>query len=163
MKEPMSDHSPVLQQFPYGLYLVGATRSGRPLLILANWVTQVSFSPPLIAVAIEVDSKMHRHIADAGYFSVNILPTGKRELARDFLKSQEPVGQSVNGHSFRNAPHGSPWIDEAASCLECHVVAGHDAGDHTLFIGRIVQSILHTQGQGMTLKESGLNYQRNKS
>ena len=69
------DHSQVLRQFPYGLYLVGASRNGHPLVILANWVTQVSFVPPLVAAAIEVDSKMHQFIRDSGYFSVNVLPS----------------------------------------------------------------------------------------
>ncbi len=154
------DHSQVLRQFPYGLYLVGASRNGHPLIILANWVTQVSFSPPLVAFAVEVQSKMHEFIADAGYFSVNVIPAGNPELARAFLKSYEPKGGLINGHPFQLGRHGSPLIDEANSRLECRVVSSHETGDHTLFVGQVIQSQLLGQGPGMTLKESGLNYQK---
>jgi flavin reductase (DIM6/NTAB) family NADH-FMN oxidoreductase RutF len=163
MKEGSIDHSQVLRQFPYGLYVLGASRNGHPLFILANWVSQVSFSPPLIAAAIEVEGKMHQYISDSGCFSVNVLPGGGKELALAFLKSQEPIGGAVNGHSFQLAKHGSPLLDEASSCVECKVVARLETGDHTLFVGQITQSVLHAHGHGMTLKESGLNYQRKKS
>jgi flavin reductase (DIM6/NTAB) family NADH-FMN oxidoreductase RutF len=152
------DPSQVLRQFPYGLYLVGASRNGHPLIILANWVTQVSFSPPLVAVAVEVQSKMHEFIADSGYFSVNVLPAGNPDLAKDFLKSREPKGGSINGHAFQLGRHASPLIEEANSWVECQVVSIHETGDHTLFVGQVIQSSLNVQGPGMTLRESGLNY-----
>jgi flavin reductase (DIM6/NTAB) family NADH-FMN oxidoreductase RutF len=152
------DHSQVLRQFPYGLYLVGASRNGHPLVILANWVMQVSFSPPLLAVAVEVESKMHTYISDAGYFSVNVLPTGDTDFPRAFLKSQEPKNGEINGHPFRQGRHGSPLIEDAASFLECQVVARHESGDHTLFVGQVMQSFLNSQTPGITLKESGLSY-----
>lgn len=158
MKTSVIDHSQVLRQFPYGLYLVGASRNGHPLVILANWVSQVSFSPPLVAVAIEIESKMHQFIADSGFFSVNVLPAGNTDLPRAFLKSQEPMEGLINGHAFKAGRHGSPLIEDSSSSLECRVMATHDAGDHTLFVGQVIQSLLNAQIAGMTLKESGLSY-----
>lgn len=157
------DHSQVLRQFPYGLYLVGSSRNGHPLVILANWVSQVSFSPPLVAVAIERESKVHQFISDSGYFSVNVLPAGNTQLPRDFLKSQEPKEGTINGHPFQVSRHGSPLIDDAGSSLECQVVAAHEAGDHTLFIGQVIQSNLIDQSPGITLRESGLSYHKKTS
>ncbi|RPH35565.1 flavin reductase [bacterium] len=163
MEKPNSDHSQVLRQFSYGLYLVGASRNGHPLVILANWVTQVSFSPPLVAVSIEVESKMHQFIADSGHFSVNVLPAGKVELARAFLKSQEPREGLINGHEFRIGRHGSPLLEEASSYLECQITAAHDVGDHTLFVGQVIHSQLNFQSPGITLRESGLSYHKKNS
>lgn len=152
------DQSQVLRQFPYGLYLVGSSRNGHPLVILANWVTQVSFSPPLVAVAIEHESKMHQFISDSGYFSVNVLPAGNAQLPRDFLKSQEPKEGTISGHPFQASRHGSPLIDDASSSLECQVVAAHEAGDHTLFVGQVIHGQVNGETAGITLKESGLSY-----
>jgi flavin reductase (DIM6/NTAB) family NADH-FMN oxidoreductase RutF len=163
MEKPKVDHSQVLRQFPYGLYLVGASRNGHPLVILANWVTQVSFSPPLVAAAIEVESKMHQFITDSGYFSVNVLPAGNIDLPKAFLKGQEPREGFINGHAFHPARHGSPLIEPASSCLECQVVSTSEAGDHTLFVGQVIYSIQNFPSPGMTLKESGLSYYRKNS
>jgi flavin reductase (DIM6/NTAB) family NADH-FMN oxidoreductase RutF len=154
------DHSQVLRQFPYGLYLLGASRNGHPLIILANWVMQVSFSPPMVAVAIEVESKMHHYITDSLHFSVNVLPMGNTDLPRAFLKSQEPREGLINGHPFQMGRHGSPLITDASSSLECQVVASHEAGDHTIFMGLIMHSALHSQTPGITLRESGLSYHK---
>lgn len=163
MTNPSVDHSQVLRQFPYGLYLVGASRNGHPLVILANWVTQVSFSPPLVAVAIEVESKMYQFIADSGHFSVNVLPAGDTDLPRAFLKSQEPKEGFINGRAFRPGRHGVPLIEDASSSLECQVVATYEAGDHTLFVGQVIQSHLSVQTPGITLRESGLSYHKKTS
>jgi flavin reductase (DIM6/NTAB) family NADH-FMN oxidoreductase RutF len=159
-KKPDMDHSEALRQFPYGLYLLGASRNGHPLVILANWVMQVSFSPPIVVAAIEVESKMHQYITDSGFFSVNVLPAGNVDLPRAFLKSQEPNGGLINGHPYRAGRHGSPLIEDASSVLECRVVAAHEAGDHTLFIGHVVQSSVKSRTSGITLKESGLSYHK---
>ncbi len=158
MAKPTVDHSQALRQFPYGLYLVGASRNGHPIMILANWVIQVSFSPPLVAVAIEVESKMHQFITDSGYFSVNVLPAGNIELPRAFLKSQEPKEGLINGHAFHFGRHGSPLIEDASSCLECQVVETIVVGDHTLFAGQVIQSFVNSDNPGITLRESGLSY-----
>jgi flavin reductase (DIM6/NTAB) family NADH-FMN oxidoreductase RutF len=155
-----TDHTQALRQFPYGLFLLGATRNGHPLVILANWVMQISFSPPLVAVAIEVESKMRGYIADSGYFSVNVLPAGNPDLPRSFLKSQEPKEGKINGQAYQNARHGSPFVEGTSACLECQVIASHDAGDHLLYIGQVLQSKVNFQSPGMTLKESGLSYHK---
>jgi flavin reductase (DIM6/NTAB) family NADH-FMN oxidoreductase RutF len=131
--------------------------------MLANWVTQVSFSPPLIALAAELESKMHQFITDSGYFSVNVIPTGNIDLARGFLKSHEPKDGTMNGHPFHLGRHGSPFIEEASACLECQVIARQEAGDHSLFVGQVIQSLVNSQSPGMTLKESGLNYYKKGS
>lgn len=154
------DHSQVLRQFPYGLYLVGASRNGHPLVVLANWVTQVSFSPPLVVVSIELQSKIHQFITVSGYFSVNVLPAGNTELARSFLKSQEMREGKINGHSVELTKHGSPMIGEASAWLECKVETAHEAGDHTLFVGQVIHSHANFESAGMTLRESGLNYRK---
>ncbi len=158
MDNPVPDHSPVLRQFPYGLYLLGSSRNGHALVILANWVTQLSFSPPLIGIAIEIGSRMHQYISDSGFFSVNVLPEGGADLAKDFLKSQDPKDKRINGHPFSLARHGSPIIEDASSCLECRIVDSIETGDHTLFIGQVIQSQVNSVSPGMTLKESGLSY-----
>src|SRR5215210_8748714 len=92
----------VLRLFPYGLYAVtaadGTTASG----MTANWLTQASFEPPLVAVAIENDARTLALVRAAGHFAVNVLATGQRELA------------GLLGRKSRNVPDKLPQTEYRA-------------------------------------------------
>jgi len=155
-----SDGKAVLGRIPYGLYIVGSVNGDRVAAIVANWVVQVSFHPQLVAVSVEQDSQMRRHIDSSGVFSVNILPAGGKELAQVFLKSNEPVVNQIQGREFSRALHGSPFLREALACVECRVVQRVEAGDHILFVGEVVDAITHREGEALTLRETGWSYQK---
>ena len=70
----------VLRLFPYGLYAVTATDGAVASGMTANWLTQVSFEPPLVAVAVERDARTLALIRAAGHFAVNVLENGQRGL-----------------------------------------------------------------------------------
>src|SRR5512147_1837167 len=89
-----------LEKIPYGLYVVGSLRDGTPVTMIANWVTQVSFHPPCLAIAVENDSKMRRYIESCHFFCVNILPSGSKLTAKAFLKSPEAVDATIAGKKF---------------------------------------------------------------
>ncbi|MBV9257702.1 MAG: flavin reductase, partial [Ktedonobacteraceae bacterium] len=70
-----------LRLFTYGLYAVTCTQEDDVNAFTANWLTQVSFEPPLLAVSVENNSKSLPMILDSGKFAVNVLRTGQREFA----------------------------------------------------------------------------------
>ncbi len=149
-----------LQSFPYGLYVVGSTKDATIRTIVVNWATQVSFYPPLVAIAIEDDSQMRDLIQQSGIFSLNVLPTGSTETARAFMKATAPEGNTVNGHEFRLSSHGAPFLNGASVSIECKVVNSFPTGDHITFIGEVVEAVTHKDGDALTLKETGWRYQR---
>src|SRR5712671_2194964 len=77
----------VLRTFTYGLYAVGCANEGEVNIFTANWLTQVSFDPPLIAVSVENASKSLPMILRSRKFTVNVLRSGERELAGKLGKS----------------------------------------------------------------------------
>lgn len=148
-----------LQQMAYGLYVVGAGEAESGFVaILANWVAQVSFSPPLVAVAIEYGSTMHTAIGRHGRFVVNILPVDAMELARAFLRSPVSNSGEFNGRRYAVSARGNPILAESLSCLECEVRQRIETGDHTLFIGEVVDVAVHAEGPGLAMRDTGLNY-----
>lgn len=149
-----------LQSFPYGLFVVGSIRNGSVRTILANWATQVSFHPPLVSIAIEDDSTMRDYIEKSGLFSINVLPAGNIDTARDFVRSSEPEGNMINGRTFVPGPHGTPFIEDAITSLECEVVRSIQTGDHVLFIGKVTEALIRREGDALTLKETGWRYRR---
>src|SRR5438094_9135224 len=71
----------VLRTFTYGLYAVSCANEGEVNLFTANWLTQGSFEPPLLAVSVENISKSLPMILRSRKFTVNVFRSGERELA----------------------------------------------------------------------------------
>src|SRR2546426_4316353 len=63
----------VLRHFTYGLYAVTVKREGDEHGITANWVSQASFEPPMVVVAVESRSKIIELIRDAHHFAINVV------------------------------------------------------------------------------------------
>src|SRR2546430_17224495 len=71
----------VLRHFTYGLYAVTVKREGDEHGITANWVSQASFEPPMVVVAVESTSRMIDLIRDAHHFAISVFHEGQRDVA----------------------------------------------------------------------------------
>jgi len=130
-----------LRMIPYGLYVITAeSQDGRVAAATVNWVTQASFQPPLVAVAIKADSSAHEIVKSAGAFALNVLAKGQNGLAFIFYKSAERDGDSIGGEAFRRGKTGAPLLTRAAAFVECSVVGALGKGDHSLFLGEVVEA-----------------------
>jgi flavin reductase (DIM6/NTAB) family NADH-FMN oxidoreductase RutF len=150
----------VLKKIPYGLFVIASATRQRSAAIIANWVMQVSFDPPLLAIALEFDSGMRHLIDEAKAFSVNMLPTGSTKLAKTFLKTFPDQRMTVADKEFVMSARGLPWLKEASDTLECKVLDSVRTGDHVLYIGEVLDGISHSDHPILTLKETGLQYSR---
>ena len=150
----------VLRLFPYGLYAVTVKHGGEEHCMTANWVTQASFDPPMVVVAVENTSKTIGMIRDAHHFAVNVLSQGQRELAGKLGRSSANTPQKLKGVKTKPAPvSGAPILTEALGWIECRVVATLPSGDHTLVLGEVVEAgVEHDGGQPLTLQEAGFKY-----
>jgi len=132
----------VLWTMPSGLYLVGSRAGSRRNAMTANWVSQVSFSPKLVAVSVERDALTHALIHDGGVFSLSILDRDDRAVVRKFVKPVEVDGQGdeLNGLAFVERVTGAPILVQALAWLDCALRHELDVGGHTLFVGEVVDA-----------------------
>ena len=156
----MTTRNIILEKIPYGLYVVGSKAPDGFATIVANWVSQVSFSPTLLSVSIEEDSDMKSYIELSNYFSVNMLSKESIQVAKAFLKKSVSNGTSINGHDVTLTTHGSPYLTHALASLECKIVNSIVVGDHVLFLGEIVEAVSQGAGKILTLEETGWKYSR---
>ncbi|HEY7365942.1 MAG TPA: flavin reductase family protein [Methylomirabilota bacterium] len=130
-----------LRMIPYGLYVLTAAHGdGRVAAATVNWVTQASFEPPLVAVGVKADSHAHALIKETGAFALNVLGKGQQALAFTFFKPAERQGQTISGESFRPGATGAPILTNTPAFVECRVEATVEKGDHSVFIGRVVEA-----------------------
>src|SRR6266478_6629184 len=98
----------VLRTFTYGLYAVSCSNEGEVNVFTANWLTQVSFDPPLLAVSVENISKSLPMILRSRKFTVNVLRSGERELAGQLGKSAMQHPDKLAGVEYIPGSNGCP-------------------------------------------------------
>lgn len=138
-----------LRAIPYGLYVLAAeSADGKVTAATVNWVTQASFEPPLVAVGVKKDASGHDIIKRAGAFSLSVLGKGQQNAAFAFFKPVEREGDKIGGEVFRKGSTGAPILSSAIAAVECELVATVEEGDHSLFVGRVVDAAVQTEIPG---------------
>jgi flavin reductase (DIM6/NTAB) family NADH-FMN oxidoreductase RutF len=132
----------VLWKLPSGLYVIGARDGDERNLMTANWVTQVSFAPKLVGVSVEKEARTHTLVSGGRAFVVNIVSREDRAIVRRFTKPVEhdAAAHTLNGFAFHDGRTGAPILDQAVAFVDCELRDEVDAGDHTLFLGEVVDS-----------------------
>lgn len=151
-----------LRLFPYGLYAITVKHEGDEHASTASWVTQASFHPAMVAVAIENTSKTIGMIRDAHHFGISVLHEGQREVAEKLGRPSGGAGQKLKGIKTKPAlASGVPVLAEALAWVECRVVATLPGGDHTIVLGEVVGAGVERDGaKPLTLDAAGFTYSR---
>jgi len=154
----------VLRMIPYGLYVL--TAKGKDDAVAAatvNWVTQASFAPPLVVVGVKADSHAHPLIKESQAFALNVLGKDQGPLAFTFFKPAVRDGMTISGEAFRWGVTGAPVLERAPAAIECRLVDSVERGDHSIFVGEVVEVALAKQPEGraddatLWLKDLGPN------
>lgn len=133
----------VLRMIPYGLYiLTSKNEAGEIGAATVSWVTQASFQPPLVAIGVKADSSSHGIIKESGLFALNMLRDGQGDIASTFIKETQVDGGTISGEPYHPGSTGVPILDNAQGVLECRLVNTIEKGDHSVFVGEIVEASL---------------------
>ncbi len=134
----------VLRMIPYGLFVLTVQgKDGQIAAAAVNWVTQTSFKPPQVAVAVRQDSHAHALIQESGTFALNVLGKGQGAAAFAFFKPTVREGMVLSGEPFHFGETGSPVLESAPGWVECRLAGTLSVGDHTIFVGEVVAGGLH--------------------
>ena len=154
----------VLRMIPYGLFILTTQdKSGQIAAAAVNWVTQTSFKPPLVSVAVRQDSFAHQAIQESGVFALNALGKDQSATAFAFFKPTVREGMTLSGEAFHFGETGSPIFESAVGYVECRLAGSLAVGDHTIFAGEVVTAGLNQTISGrpdeaiLMLKDLGEN------
>ena len=106
-----------------------------------NSFTAVSLDPPLVLVAIGRERSIHPIIERTRRFAVNILGEGTEAISDCFSGAPSTLPRSA----FCNAEYalgecGLPILESAIAYVGCEVETIIPAGDHTVYIARVVEA-----------------------
>lgn len=101
--------------------------------MLASWVSQATFNPPGISVAVACDRAVESLLHQGDRFVLNILGENKNlAIQKHFLKPFSPGADRLDGIEFKLSDQGHPILTEAVAWLECRVANRMECGDHWL-------------------------------
>ncbi len=128
----------VFRSLTNGVYIVTVNDNGQINGVTTPWVSQLSYEPPLVMVAISPMRKCHEMITNSGRFAVNVLGTGQVELASRFGFTTGREVDKFEGIALQQTPAANPLLPEAYAYIDCELVETVTTGDHSLFIGQVV-------------------------
>jgi flavin reductase (DIM6/NTAB) family NADH-FMN oxidoreductase RutF len=129
-----------------GIVVVTATDAeGAPAGLTATSVCSVSLEPPLLLVCLGTGSRTHDVIAASGRYAINVLGAGQASLSKRFARSFD---DKFAGIGWEVGRFGTPLLTGALSVCECEVERVVSAGDHTIFIARVLSATTSRPSSG---------------
>lgn len=109
--------------------------TGRPHGLTANSFSSVSWEPPMVLVCVDHKATAHAQFLAAPGFAINILSDRQQDVSVRFAG---PADERFEGINWRPGPAvGAPLLEGVLAWLECETTHRVEAGDHTVFIGKV--------------------------
>lgn len=126
----------VLGRFATGVTVVTGMAGDKPCGLTAQSFTSVSLDPPLVLFCVAKSSRAWPHIQQSGAFCVNLLAHDQESVSRVMATRGADKFGAVAWEPTRVT--GSPRLTGILGLVDCRIEAVHEAGDHFVVIGRVV-------------------------
>jgi flavin reductase (DIM6/NTAB) family NADH-FMN oxidoreductase RutF len=127
----------IMSTFPSGVAIVTANEGdGRPRGLTVSAFCPVSLDPPLVLVCIDKSSNSLGAIRTSGGFTVNLLASGREELARRYASKAEDKFEGIATRQPQVTEAGPILVDDCVAYAACVVHSAIEAGDHFILVGR---------------------------
>jgi flavin reductase (DIM6/NTAB) family NADH-FMN oxidoreductase RutF len=104
----------------------------------ANAFSSVSLDPPLVPVCLAHRTTCYEHLSGGvDAYCVNILTADQQDLGEYYADMTDLEESPFETHETTTEATGSPVFEDAIGYLDCTVEAAHEAGDHTIYVGRV--------------------------
>lgn len=126
-----------LGHFASGVTVVTTEHEGKLYGMTVSSFASVSLKPPLILICIDNQLNTHAAISVSARFAVNILEQNQEHLSRRFATHED---NKFVGVAWHTGQFGLPVLEGVLTVIECHVREAIPAGDHTIFIGEVMDA-----------------------
>jgi flavin reductase (DIM6/NTAB) family NADH-FMN oxidoreductase RutF len=148
---------------PYSFYAITSKSDNDVNAMAANWITQASFEPRLIALCLQKTCYTYSLIEQGRVFAVNLFLKEDVDLIKPFTKSRAKKPEKMNEAKFSEGPEtGCPILEGSAAYLECEVRSIFETGgDHNIVLGEVISAGIIKEGEvgdSLTLLDLGWSY-----
>ncbi len=125
-----------LGRFATGVTIVTCLdKLGERVGLTANSFSALSLEPPLVLWSLRLSSPSLPAFLAAESYAINVLGEAQVDLSRRFASA---TSDKFAEGAWTHGEHGAPVLSACAAVYECAAVSHQEAGDHALFIGRVV-------------------------
>jgi flavin reductase (DIM6/NTAB) family NADH-FMN oxidoreductase RutF len=122
----------------------------RSMGIVVATIATASQHPPRISIAVRRQHPIHDLIKTSGFFALNLLERGQQALEERFCTPPSEEANQFAGVEYdQGVSSGAPVLRGVLAFLECRVASSLDAGDHTIFLGDLLDGGALRDGQPM--------------
>jgi flavorubredoxin/flavin reductase (DIM6/NTAB) family NADH-FMN oxidoreductase RutF len=129
--------------------------------MVASWVSQATFNPPGLTIAVAKERAIESLLPIGSNFVLNILQEGKHlDLMKHFLKPYAPGEDRFANIDHQLADNASPILTDSIAYLECQVKNRLECGDHWVLYAITTKGKLQSE-TGVTAlhhRKSGSHY-----
>ncbi|MFJ7727763.1 flavin reductase family protein [Neobacillus sp. NPDC097160] len=118
-------------KFATGVTVLLTENEGEIHGMTANGFMSVSMDPKLVLISIGHKAKFLEKVSQSKKYTVNILAENQEHYSRHFAGKP---GEAVEFETLAELP----VLKGAITQIACEVVSEHVEGDHTLFIGKVI-------------------------
>jgi hypothetical protein len=167
--EPVADEAvaTMLGRIPSGLFVVTWREDSADRGMLASWIMQAGFRPPMVTIAVASSRDLLAAIERGVPFVVNVLGESQRPLLARFSRPAGAGDDPFAGLTVERTPGGTAAIGGGVGWMECRAAGTigepHDggvaAGDHAVVLAAITAASTGPASAPLVhLRRNGLRY-----
>lgn len=157
----------ILKKLSYGHYIVTSRKPAEDMTTrredylaagTVSWVMQSSFEPPMLAIAVRMDSDLHETIEKSYHFAVHVLTEGQDHLVKSFGQASEITPGTINGIAYTIDEEGLPVLADVVGYIDCVVEQTMRSGDHMICLGKVRKATLNHDATPLNTARSAYYY-----
>lgn len=156
---PESPWAAPLGRVPSGIFILTVRHGDLETGMLASWVQQAGFEPPMVTVAVKQGRYVAQWLQDGAAFALNLVGAGETRFLKHFGRGFEPDQAAFEGLEVARTDADVPYLTEAAGYLACQPRQHLNSGDHCIFLAEVTAgAMLNDQEPMVHVRKSGLRY-----
>ena len=154
-----TDLDAALGRVASGIFILTVGQGDRATGMLASWVMQAGFEPPMVSVAVKTGRYVEEWLTAGEPFLLNIVAEKQFGLLKHFGSGFDIGEPAFEGLETTKSECGVPALAECLGYLECEPVSHADSSDHRIFLAEVVDGKLLSEAPPMVhLRKSGGKY-----
>jgi flavin reductase (DIM6/NTAB) family NADH-FMN oxidoreductase RutF len=149
----------VLRLLTNGMYILTSRSSDGFGAATITWVSQASFKPPLLMVALRKDGSAYQCVGESRAAALHVLSSDQQAIAQKFFAATVESQGLLNGEPYSEGTNGSPVLENLGAYVLCkalEIVATH--GDHAIVVFEVLDAVLRKDVEPLTVTGSPWQY-----
>jgi flavin reductase (DIM6/NTAB) family NADH-FMN oxidoreductase RutF len=149
----------VLRLLTNGMYILTSRSADRFGAATVTWVSQASFKPPLLMVALRKDGSAFECVSESRAAVLHVLSGDQQAIAQKFFAATVESQGLLNGEPYFEGTNGSPILENLGAYLECKALEiAPTPGDHAIVVFEVLDAVLRRQVEPLTVTGSPWQY-----